>query len=61
MAPMVHWPEVMLSFEKASGTLFSADGFGRFGDPVEAARRADCRVKCGIHYRSLPSLKYGVG
>ncbi len=29
--------------------------------PIEAARRADCRVKCGIHYRSLPSLKYGVG
>ena len=30
-APMVHWPEVMVSYEKASKTLFSADGFGRFG------------------------------
>ena len=30
-APMVHWPEVMLSYEKTSGTLFSADAFGRFG------------------------------
>lgn len=30
-APMVHWPEVMLSFEELSGTLFSADAFGKFG------------------------------
>ena len=30
-APMVHWPEVMMSFEAATGTLFSADGFGKFG------------------------------
>lgn len=37
MAPMVHWPEVMVSYESASKTLFSADGFGRFGsaDPGE--------------------------
>ena len=31
MAPMVHWPEVMVSFEKTEGVLFSADGFGKFG------------------------------
>ena len=30
-APMVHWPEVMLSFDMTSGTLFSADAFGTFG------------------------------
>ncbi len=30
-APMVHWPEVMLSFDRATGTLFSADAFGTFG------------------------------
>ena len=30
-APMVHWPEVMVSFDAASGTLFSADAFGKFG------------------------------
>lgn len=30
-APMVHWPEVMVTFDAASGTLFSADGFGKFG------------------------------
>lgn len=30
-APMVHWPEVMLSYDAASKTLFSADAFGKFG------------------------------
>lgn len=30
-APMVHWPEVMMSFDSKSGALFSADAFGRFG------------------------------
>lgn len=31
MAPMVHWPEVMMSYEKSEKVLFSADGFGKFG------------------------------
>lgn len=45
MAPMVHWPEVMVSYENVSKILFSADGFGRFGSPeptepwVDEARR----------------------
>lgn len=30
-APMVHWPEVMVSYESASKTLFAADAFGKFG------------------------------
>ena len=30
-APMVHWPEVMFSLEESTGTLFSADAFGKFG------------------------------
>lgn len=30
-APMVHWPEVMVSYEESTKTLFSADGFGTFG------------------------------
>lgn len=30
-APMVHWPEVIVSYESKSKTLFSADGFGKFG------------------------------
>ncbi len=32
-APMVHWPEVMVSYESAEKVLFSADAFGTFGDP----------------------------
>lgn len=31
MAPMVHWPEVMVEYEKKEQILFSADGFGKFG------------------------------
>lgn len=31
MAPMVHWPEVMVTYEKTEKILFSADGFGKFG------------------------------
>ncbi len=44
-APMVHWPEVIMSYETSEGILFSADGFGKFGAPdlsdgwVDEARR----------------------
>lgn len=44
-APMVHWPEVMVSYEEAEQVLFSADAFGKFGTPdtqqpwVDEARR----------------------
>ena len=31
MAPMVHWPEVMVSYDSKEKVLFSADGFGKFG------------------------------
>lgn len=31
MAPMVHWPEAMVTFDDVTGTLFSADAFGTFG------------------------------
>lgn len=31
MAPMVHWPEVMVTYDSADKILFSADGFGKFG------------------------------
>ena len=31
MAPMVHWPEVMVEYESTEKVLFSADGFGKFG------------------------------
>ncbi len=31
LAPMVHWPEVMMTYESTEKALFSADGFGKFG------------------------------
>lgn len=38
MAPMVHWPEVMVAYDDADKVLFSADAFGRFGstNPADA-------------------------
>lgn len=45
MAPMVHWPEVMVTYEQSEKILFSADGFGKFGaldveeDWISEARR----------------------
>lgn len=41
MAPMVHWPEVMVSYDEADGVLFSADAFGRFGLPGDPGDWAD--------------------
>lgn len=44
-APMVHWPEVMMTYDAKDGVLFSADGFGKFGaldveeDWADEARR----------------------
>ena len=40
-APMVHWPEVMVSVDCATGTLFSADAFGKFGALCKTAFWAD--------------------
>ncbi|PXV93857.1 flavorubredoxin [Lachnotalea glycerini] len=45
MAPMVHWPEVMVTYEQSEKILFSADAFGKFGvlniedNWIEEARR----------------------
>ena len=33
-APMVHWPEAMVTFDLTNGVLFAADAFGSFGAPV---------------------------
>ena len=33
MAPMVHWPEVMVTYDAADKVLFSADAFGTFSAP----------------------------
>ena len=40
-APMVHWPEVIMTYEVKSKTLFSADAFGRFGSPDYPDNRID--------------------
>ena len=40
-APMVHWPEVMVSYESSEKVLFSADGFGRFGAVAKFDEKAD--------------------
>lgn len=60
-APMVHWPEVILSYEKTSKTLFSADAFGKFGaldkqdNWVDEARRYYIGIvgKYGAQVQSL--------
>lgn len=59
MAPMVHWPEVMVTFDATDGILFSADAFGTFGalngalfadevdfmrDYLDEARRYYCNI-----------------
>ena len=44
MAPMVHWPEVMVSFDSKDGVLFSADAFGKFGT-VDADEGWSCEAR----------------
>lgn len=38
-APNVHWPEVLFSYEATDKVLFSADGFGKFGQPTTSRIR----------------------
>jgi flavorubredoxin len=60
-APMVHWPEVIVTYESLSKTLFSADGFGKFGsnsfneDWDDESRRYFIGIvgKYGKHVQSL--------
>ncbi len=44
-APMVHWPEVFVSYEANSKTLFSADGFGKFGALDVEDDEWDCEAR----------------
>ena len=44
MAPMVHWPEVMVSYEMTEKILFTADGFGKFGTR-DADEDWDCEAR----------------
>ena len=61
MAPMVHWPEVMVTYERTEKVLFSADGFGKFGtrDADEAwtceARRYYVNI-CGKYGTQVQAL-----
>lgn len=43
-APMVHWPEVIVTYESTTGTLFSADGFGKFG-ALDAEEEWACEAR----------------
>ncbi len=45
-APMVHWPEVVMTYDSADKVLFSADGFGKFGaNDVEDPEGWDCEAR----------------
>ena len=44
LAPMVHWPEVMLSYESSEKVLFSADAFGKFG-AIDADEAWTCEAR----------------
>lgn len=44
MAPMVHWPEVMVTYEQTEKILFSADGFGKFG-ALDVDEEWDCEAR----------------
>jgi flavorubredoxin len=44
MAPMVHWPEVMVAYENKEKILFSADGFGKFG-ALDVEDEWDCEAR----------------
>ncbi len=43
-APMVHWPEVVMSYDSADKALFSADGFGKFG-ALDVEEDWDCEAR----------------
>lgn len=58
MAPMVHWPEVMVTYESKEHILFSADGFGKFG-ALEVAEDDDWACEARRYYFNIVG-KYGI-
>lgn len=68
MAPMVHWPEVMFSYEMSEKILFAADGFGKFGaldadeEWADEARRYYINIvgKYGIQVQNILKKLDGV-
>ena len=61
MAPMVHWPEVMVTYESSEKILFSADAFGKFG-ALDTQENWDCEARryyfniCGKYGTQVQSL-----
>lgn len=58
MAPMVHWPEVMVTYESTEKILFSADGFGKFGALSLTSTEADWACEARRYYFNIVG-KYG--
>ncbi|MCI8365162.1 MAG: FprA family A-type flavoprotein [Eubacterium sp.] len=57
MAPMVHWPEVMVTYEQSEKILFSADGFGKFG-ALSLTENEDWACEARRYYINIVG-KYG--
>ena len=57
LAPMVHWPEVMVSYESSEKVLFSADGFGRFGAVARFDENADWASEARRYYLNNPGIR----
>lgn len=57
MAPMVHWPEVMVSYDSTDKILFAADGFGKFG-ALELTKDEDWACEARRYYFNICG-KYG--
>lgn len=58
MAPMVHWPEVMVTYESSEKVLFSADGFGKFGALSLTQNEEDWTCEARRYYFNIVG-KYG--
>lgn len=57
MSPMVHWPEVMVTYDRKDKILFSADGFGKFG-ALELTKEEDWACEARRYYFNIVG-KYG--
>jgi flavorubredoxin len=57
--PLVHWPEVMMTYDDRDKTLFSADAFGTFGIPASPVAPADWADEARRYYIGIVG-KYGV-
>ena len=58
-APMVHWPEVMMTYDTTQKVLFSADGFGKFGALTGEEGKEDWACEARRYYFGIVG-KYGM-